>query len=263
MSLPIRFFTLAWHAMPFLSRHLAVFESLQGIDWQWHICAGPSDTFDGHKAPDMEDDGTLTYLLGIEDHPRVKVSYDSSHYLTWRCNEMLKGFDGLAWQVDADEFWTREQIERMWRAFGAYPRMLAAYFWCYYFVGPDRRLDINPWRDTAGNNSSYEWRRLWRFHPGSIYTRHDPPGIVGPFGNCDTVVFTHGDTNLMDVRFNHYAFVLPSQVEFKTIRYGWPNALERWQALQLAKLPVDVFSYLPWLGHGTVIDAEAEHCWKA
>lgn len=251
----IHFLTCVCNGMPFIRHHLKVFESLS-VPWHWHICEGASYTHDGAPAPrtachGLSDDGTHEYLVDLAKHPQVTITQDTRHYLTWRFNEMLKTITGecLLWQVDVDEYWTAKQIETMHDLFANDHSVNSAMCWCNYFVGP--RLVLERKRG-AGNFTNQEWRRVWRFKEGCAYVQHDPP-IITP---ANSPAFTHAQTEAAGLIFNHYAFVTEKQVEFKTRRYGWTVALDRWRALQGAVVPTPVEKFLPWLGCGTVMAAQ-------
>lgn len=261
----IHFFTVVCNGMPFIRRHLRVFERLK-MPWHWHICEGASHTHDGAPAPvtnaaGMSTDGTTEYLDSLAAHPHVTVTRDTRHYLTWRCNEMLRGIteECLAWQVDVDEFWTASQIETMYAMFCKDRRRLAAQFWCNYFVGPGLVLER---KEGAGNYGRQEWLRVWRWEPGCAYAGHDPPFVVYPVGPSFMFSYTRDETAAAGLIFNHYAFVREAQVEFKACRYGWPGAVDRWRALQVAALPAPIEKFMPWLGRGTVVREKPEDEFK-
>ena len=272
MILPIHFFTLVHNSMPFIKHHLKVFQKLKR-PWTWHIAEGitPIPTWfnmPGRITPDMHNkgistDGTHEYLQEIKSK-NVKLHGLSEHYLTDQCQAMLSSIcdNCLAWQVDCDEYWTAEQIERMASMFEAQPTRTAAWFLCRFFVGPDLILTG---RDCAGNNTSYEWKRVWRWSPSCCYTKHDPP--VVEFNGRDISFehpFWHNDTEKADLVFNHYAYVNKAQVRFKEVRYGFAGATEAWERLQRHnQFPSPIESFLPWLGKGTVDRAPKEHSWTA
>ncbi len=141
----------------------------------------------------------------------------------------------------------------------------AAWFYDRFFVGP--KLCLARGNGNSAGNMPYEWRRAWLWKKECKYDRHDPPRVSTP--HCEDIslppcnVFSRDETAAQGLVFNHYPFIHEAQVKFKATRYGWDGAVERWKCLQEEKtLPVDIYDYLPWLGHGRVEQAPEEHCWK-
>jgi len=52
------------------------------------------------------------------------------------------GDECLLWQIDADELWTASQLAAGRQLFLDHPGKTAAYYWCWFFVGPDRVVSI-------------------------------------------------------------------------------------------------------------------------
>jgi hypothetical protein len=244
--------------------------------WTWRISEGITPCPWAGKITDdmhlngLSVDGTHEYLKSIEHEKNVEVFYHPNIYLTERCNLMLKDIvaESLVWQIDCDEFYTPEQIELVANAFEQH-EYTSGWFLCRFFVGPDRCLSIGPpvcaWsqrRNMAGNNSSYEWRRVWRWKLGCQFTKHDPPEVV----KIDNPANGSIDLNTLNpfqsqaLIFNHFAYVLEDQVRFKETRYGFNGAIDGWKRLQQVKVfSVDIHNYLPWLGYGQVDLAPEEH----
>ena len=206
----------------------------------------------------LSTDGTHEYLLSLAKlHPLHVTLYRSDTYLTEKFQMMLadvKDEESLVMQIDADEIWTPEQIETLVGMFESGRSRTAAWFYDRFFVGP--KLALARGGGNSAGNMHYEWLRAWRWRPECRYIRHDPPQVSTP--HCDNIamppchVFTRDETAGQGLVFNHYAFVTPEQVQFKETRYGFKGALDGWRRLQDAKLPVDIYDYLPWLGHGAV-----------
>ena len=262
MSLPVHFVTVAHNAEPWIQHHIDVFKKLRR-PWTWSVCEGVTPcpwagtiTADMHHEG-LSTDGTHEYLEHLDGQfPNVKL-YRNDTYLTEKFQLMLadvKDAESLVWQVDADEFWTAEQIERMAAMFERYPYHAAAWFYCRFFVGPN--LVLARGNGNSAGNMAYEWVRVWRWRPECRYVKHDPPEVATPvcanIAKAPAAFFSREVTAAEGLVFDHHAFEIPAQVQYKETRYGFQGALERWRLLQTAKLPVDVYDYLPWLGHGMV-----------
>ncbi len=281
----VDFLSCVHNGMPFIKHHLEVFKRLK-IPWTWHIYEGVSrnifkaDTIHGDMHYNgLSIDGTTQYLKEIAlntEGDRVQL-YDMPHgwetnYLTDRFARMLKWIEEptIAWELDVDEYWTTEQIETMVRMFEENPTKTAAWFLCRYFVGP--RLMLLG-RNCAGNNCSYEWKRVWRHIPGMLYVAHDPPRVIGD-GNFVSGAqdvfhanpFTHEETEKAVLVFNHYAYVTQAQLKFKERRYGFRGMLDEWQAMNTdprwnnpACEVAPLRFYFTHLGDGNVTLAPQEH----
>jgi hypothetical protein len=268
----IDFLTCVVNGMPFIQHHLGVFEKLH-IPWRWHIYEGISHTpFTANTIrPDMHKnglsiDGTTEYLELINHHPNViihRVNGDwDTLYLTERFQRMIKSITGptLAWQLDVDEYWTVDQIHRMNHMFENQPQKQAAWFYCRFFVGPQICLTgIN----CAGNNCSYEWKRVWRHAPGMQYAKHDPPVVIGDGEDVFSKnYFSHNECLENGLIFNHYAYVLEKQVLFKQKRYAFQNAVLDWRRLQAnLTFPIPLIEFINWLGFNAMVDRAPESHW--
>ena len=159
--------------------------------------------------------------------------------------------DCLLWQVDADELWSAAQIIKTRELFRAHPEKTAAWFWCHYFVGPDLAIGK---RNCYGNHPGYEWQRVWRYRTGMSWASHEPPRLVqkdssGADRDVGTInPFLHYEMEKGGLVFQHFAYVLPRQLEFKETYYGYQGALREWKKLQLARdRPLLLKNYFSWV----------------
>jgi hypothetical protein len=286
----IHFFTIVLNGEPFIRHHIDVFSQLP-FPWHWHIVEGVAalkhDTawsvangghIDGHFHRDgRSNDGTTEYLDDLQRRfpDRVTV-YRKPLGAFWdgkveMVNAPLANFreEVLLWQVDVDEYWTVDQIATCRRLFVEHPERRAALFWCHYYVGPGL---VTTTRDTYGNNSSYEWLRVWRYRSGDRWVRHEPPLIADRWGRLHAwvrqllrqqpkfraeplKVFRHNETEANGLVFKHLAYVIPEQLSFKEHYYGYANALRLWRRLQEeSKFPVHLRDYLEWVKDDTLVD---------
>ncbi|MFZ1983525.1 MAG: hypothetical protein WAU91_03875, partial [Desulfatitalea sp.] len=156
--LPVHFFTIVLNGMPFLEYHIDVFNRLE-VPWHWHIVEGVADqTHDtawgkanGGSIPEafhrngLSVDGTSAYLdrLARVHADRITL-YRPPPGRFWDGKlEMVSAplphlpEQCLLWQIDSDELWTADQIQRMHAMFMAQPQRSAAHFHCHFFVGPE------------------------------------------------------------------------------------------------------------------------------
>lgn len=248
----LHIFSIMLDAMPFCTWHLPIFNRLW-CDWNWRIAHGAAmnvrDTsWCKPQEPRLSRDGTTEYLSGLR-HPQVTVM----HRQSWAgkvlmCNACLPVHteDCVLLEVDCDEFWTPDQLERMVSVFENDPTVGAMQFYCRYFVGQNIVITS----DNNYGNRHGEWMRAWRYTGGSFLT-HEPPLLSKIAGR----VVSRRETREMGLVFDHYAYALPSQVAFKEKYYGYDHAGEHWQRLQQNRTwPVKLSKFLPWVTDDAVAD---------
>lgn len=255
----IVFQTLVLDGMPFITRHYEQLEKLS-LDWEWRIAEGVSapvncTSWCSPLAPRLSKDGTSGYLESLAAwDSRVKLwQRELWHGKVTMLNELCKTIcePCLLWQLDADELWTKEQIEKTAKLFEKNPRKNCAYFRCRYFVGRDIVLTN---REGFGNNSAYEWHRVWRIRPAIRWESHEPPKLA----QFEERPFTQDETEKARLVFDHHAYSTEAQVAFKEAYYGSANneagelykgGVEGWRRLQANRIwPVkNLEEFLPWM----------------
>jgi len=257
----VHFLTIVLDGMPWLPAQFAMMNRL-GVDWHWHIVEGvakPTNCTSWCQSiiPRLSIDGTTEFVDSLKSHPRVSVFqkplWDGKIEMVNAPLFDAKG-DGLLWQIDSDEIWTEQQVEKVVSMFKDNPHKMHAQFMCRYFVGPNI---ITTTSGCYGNRFEYEWYRVWRWTHGRKFTRHEPPMMGGEFNESNK--FSVFDTHAAGLVFDHYAYVTAEQVAFKEEYYGYKGAIEAWRALQQnEKWPVSLRQFLPWVKD----QAEADLLWK-
>ncbi len=283
-ALPVHFFTIVLNGLPFIRYHADVFDALP-CRWHWHIIEGVADLKhdtawslkNGARITDslhdqgLSNDGTSRYLdeLVASRPDRITVYRPSPRGRFWdgkleMVNAPLSNIreECLLWQVDADEFWTSGQIAAVRALFLDRPDRHAALFWCNYFVGPELIVST---RHTYGNNSN-EWMRVWRFGPGYFWAAHEPPRLAERLPNgqarlvSDRGTFTQEETEDAGLVFQHFAYAVRPQLQFKEMYYGYQGAAEQWERLQAqSRWPVRLSEYFPWVSDSSLVDLAAHH----
>ncbi|MEG4918222.1 class I SAM-dependent methyltransferase [Microcoleus sp. B7-D4] len=284
LELPIHFFTIVLNGQPFIEYHIEVLKQLP-CKWHWHIVEGVAelkhDTAwslgNGGHIPDeihcegRSNDGTTEYLDKLAQlYPENVTVYRKPEGVFWdgkreMVNAPLANIDEecLLWQVDVDELWTIEQLCTARSMFINNPEKTAAFYWCWYFVGENLVISS---RNCYAQNPAQEWLRTWRFKPGYVWVRHEPPILAEPLPNgefrnvAELNPFRHEKTENLGLIFQHFAYVTPDQLRFKEQYYGYTNARSQWTALQQqTKFPVLLRQYFSWVQDGTTVDT-AESC---
>lgn len=264
---PTLFFTLALDAMPFVTM---IYPELAKLDfeWEWWVMEGiaaPSNCTSWCKAmnPRLSSDGTNGYLRELASFDRRVRHIEREIWPGGKvqmCNAPLRHLHEkrLLWQMDADELWTAQQITTMRNLFIRHKAKNCARFRCRYHVGP--KIVITS-RDGYGNNSAYEWHRVWKIEPGDMFESHEPPKLRG----FHEIPFDQAETEAEKLVFEHHAYSTESQLRFKQEFYGSSNnkagplyadAVNRWKALQRnSKWPAkELKEWLPWVGDGVKAD---------
>jgi Glycosyl transferase family 2 len=258
LNMTIEFFTIVRDGMPFVTWHHQAFKFLK-MPWRWNVVIGTArnvhcTSWCNEIVPAVSEDGTDKYFESLSKFDsRVRVFKSA----WWNgkiamCNTPIDYImePVLLWQVDADEIWTTKQIENVVGLFDVHRDMNCAYFWCRYFVGPNIVITS---RDTYGNQSAYEWHRVWRCEPGMRWKTHEPPVLNG----FDERPIRHQETELAGCVFDHYAYATEEVMRFKERYYPSCNgAMDGWKRLQRnRKWPVkELKEFLPWVGEGVTAD---------
>ncbi len=238
------FLTLVLDAMPYLPRHLPVFEE-SGLDFTWHIVHGAaanagSTRWCQPQQPRFSWDGSAEYINQLTAHSRVRL-YQQQWWPGGKdemCNAALPKEECVLMQIDADEIWEPNALRKVDYLFSP-GNVDKAYFECRYFVGPDL-LTIGP--GTYGHEPA-QGRRAWRFKPGMKWDSHEPPVLNGNQGTAQPT----------DISFDHFAYALESQVAYKERFYGYKDAVNHWKRLQEnTSWPAPLSEFFPWAKNGTV-----------
>lgn len=281
-DLPIHFFTIVLNGEPFIRYHETMLAKLP-FRWHWHVVEGVAalrhDTAwsvaHGGKVTDdihrdgRSIDGTSEYLDDLaRRYPGQVTIYRKPPGKFWdgkteMVNAPLPHIDEacLLWQMDADELWTVDQVAEMRRRFLAEPERGAAFYWCWYFVGPDQVIST---RNNYAQNPAVEWLRTWRFRPGDHWAAHEPPTLVRPREASGEPVdiaklqpFMQDETESFGCVFQHFAYVTAAQLAFKESYYGYAGATAQWRKLLAREDPGLLADYFGWVTDRTMFDKAA------
>lgn len=251
----IHFLTIVLDGMPWLPLIYAELRKLT-CPWHWHVVEGVAankhDTKWCKKIPArLSNDGTTEFLDSLDFEKRLTVYrkklWDGKVQMV---NAPLKNIDEkcLLWEVDSDEIWRAEQIERMRTMFIREPKRTSAQFYCRYFFGPNI-VATDPGKY---GNRNYDWHRVWRFQPGMEFEKHEPPTLKGGNRLSDNR-FTQRETSDAGLVFDHFAYATRKTVAFKQQYYRgdhdqYRNAVAEWEQLQRCEhFPVKLGEFLSWV----------------
>lgn len=295
MSLPVHFFTIVLNGEPFIRRHIDVFRQLP-FEWHWHIVEGVAELkhdtawslanggridSDFHRGG-RSNDGTMEYLDELQEaFPDQVTIHRKPEGVFWNGKlEMVNApltdlrKSCLLWQVDVDEFWTSDQISECRALFSEHTRKKAAFFRCHYYVSPELIIIT---REMYGNNSSFEWLRVWRYEPGDRWISHEPPMLGGRWLQFGAFLrrlrgkrvkvrlsgldaFRHDETEARGLVFRHFAYVTPEQLAFKERYYGYTGAKDQWFRLRAqTEFPVKLKDYFAWVKDDSMAGKASAH----
>jgi hypothetical protein len=239
----LRIFTLAYEAIPFIERHLPVFEQLN-VDWHWIIVHGPSNNGGSTnwcqpQGVGLSTDGTTEYLRAIRARDRVTViekkSWPSKDMMCNAalsvlsappCHAVALGVSGcVLFQIDADEFWRPDQLETVIHLFAERPQLSSIQFPCRYFVGPNLILR----GEHCYGDHDFEWLRAWRYTPGRKFISHEPPVLEG---DDPAHRLSKTESRSLGLVFDHHAYATEDQCRYKEAFYGYRGLVNQWRALQ-------------------------------
>jgi hypothetical protein len=256
-------FTIVLNGMPFIQKQA---EILPKVFDEWHIIEGATlpvkDTawcqnIDNRFYADdkLSVDGTTEFIDSIVDNKKVFVHrkgdfWNGKTEMCAQIEPLMKNC--ILMQFDVDEIWTIKTLTEVLDYVGlrkydvTSPKIDGMLFRCNYYVGPNL---ITTGSDCYGNNPG-EWCRLWIIRDQTTWKSHEPPRIHGL-----TDFLSRERTEMFGWTFDHYAYVLESQLMFKENFYGYTGALENWKRLQMNRqFPVFLRNFLPWVKDGTGVD---------
>ena len=221
-------------------------------------------TRDGHSR-----DGTLDVLRRFvaKEDPEHKVTIvtaeDDGHpdgFWPGEKHEQSQAYarratGGWLWQVDIDEFYLDDDMERVLERLGSTPRVDAMTFRQITFWGGLGYV-ADGWYLRRG---AADYHRLFRWGPGFTYATHRPPTVRDEAGR-DLRAGTWIDattTASWGVRLYHYSLLLPKQVIEKCDYYATAEWARRGGAIEWAQEAYlhlrrpfrvhNVFAYPSWL----------------
>lgn len=248
-------FTIVLNGLPFIKKQA---EIIPQVFDEWYIVEGATtpilDTGWCKPIPEkfysnnfLSNDGTTEFLDTISsDKIKIIRKEELWNGKVEMCNSFMDKIENcILMQFDADEIWNINTLNEVLDYASKNNHFDGMVFKCNYFVGPDL---ITVGENCYGNNS-YEWHRLWKIKNKTYWISHEPPRIKGCV-NFLTKEFTKEKAWI----FDHYAYTLEAQLEFKENFYNYSGAVNHWKNLQRAQdLPCKLNKYLPWVDDRVIV----------
>jgi len=184
-------------------------------------------------------DGTTEFIDALEEKYPDKIlivrhgeglwnSKDEMVNMGLSALEEVCPLGAMLWQIDVDEQWTLEQIERIETTLAG-GQFHGAVFQCNQMVGKNRVAKGISW----GN----EWmHRLWKWDGKQRFISHEPPLME------EATLYLRSPE-----KFMHYSYYFPDDVKFKAKwYYNDPSIIHHWMKLQRnTRLPVALTALFP------------------
>lgn len=210
---------------------------------------------DGHSV-----DGTLEALYEFKENedPEDKFQIIAKSGFWSGKDEQSQAYAERAtgdwlWQVDIDEFYTENNLERIVSILRSRPETTTMSFKTFTFWG-DLGIVANGWSLMRGREI---YHRLFKWGPGYSYTTHRPPTVCDENGvDLRTKEYLDGRHLFQEhgIFMNHYSLLFPRQVMAKARYYArWARpetvtwAEENYLQLGNVFRVHNVYEYPSWL----------------
>jgi len=239
----ITFGIIALNGQPFLEHNL---RALYPFAHQIIVVEGATKAAAGLAKPDGHSkDESFEMLMRFkseqdEEHKLSVISAEDEGFgdgLWPEKNEMSQAYAKRAtgdwlWQVDADEFYLKEDMKELVRLLSEDESISAVSFPYLEFFGGFETLISGQWH-------KYEhprFHRLFKWGAGYQYTEHRPPTVIDEKGRDlrDLNWLSTPRNGEKKIFLRHYAYVLPKQAEQKAGYYAnvsWSDSFrdnQRW-----------------------------------
>lgn len=111
--------------------------------------------------------------------------------------------------LDADEIWDEMALRSIFKILEAGKTDSVSFKAISFYGGFERYM--------TGFEAEFEVHRIQRYYPGARFTTHRPPTILAPDGKPWR---DHRHVLVNHLRFFHYSYVFPSQMEAKAAYYA-------------------------------------------
>lgn len=189
-------------------------------------------------------DGTVEFLKVLEqEYPNISLVttdgfWHSKDAQVNACIEELKKKynEGYLWEIDSDEQWTLDNIQKAEKTLTELNLKTAA-FPAYSWLGPNLQA-----RGVWGECIKDGYTRLWNW-AGEYFQKHEPPILAG----------NNKPMKILPIYFDHYNYYFEKDVKFKDTWYSaHEGILENWKILQkLSKeefpKPISAFFNSGWI----------------
>lgn len=172
----------------------------------------------------VSDDGTVAYCEALAmNHKNITFHSNGTYFKSKDTQVNLalallkkKYNAGFLWQVDADEHWSVEDLEKSESQL-SFSGFKQASFQFNHYVGKNL-IAQGDW-GSGWVNRLFLWR-------GQRFITHEPSVMELPYRT----------TKMEGIKFNHYSYVFRQDVEFKEKYYpGYTGITKRWDSLQMCK----------------------------
>ena len=209
------------HIYPYASQ-IFIVEGATRADGKSHYYDGDADGFctrEGHSIDDTL--GVLTSLKQRDVENKIRIIKKDRPWngKTEMCNSFLNLVDAeYLWQLDVDEFYKEEDIEKIVDYLHIHPETTCVQFYAKYFIGSFDAISVGEFGNEAG-----EWNRIFKFSKDVVWQRHEPPLLVDRKTRVSMdkiVLLDRRKTHSMGIYMYHYSYVTEKDIVFKERFFG-------------------------------------------
>lgn len=173
-------------------------------------------------------DGTHEFMEGFaKQHPHViyfspGTRWNSKDDMVNEAVKVLKFITDYCylWQIDADEIWSKEQLERAETELESKAGNVGAFQFTHYLCKTDtgdQLVGLGQW-GSGFNTRLFKWR-------GEKFIKHEPPTLAG-----------QKKVTELTQKYHHYSYYFEKDVQFKSMFYqGHEQVYKNWLYLKKGK----------------------------
>lgn len=227
-------------------KHLDFAEKMAQLFDHWIVVEGHSQAYGSTRwcnniqVPARSTDGTIEFMKQFAATHKNVHFYHPNGYFNSKDHQANAGITILRqlsskcflWQVDADEHWTIESIEKA-EQFALASSEIGFKFQFNHYVGPGI-IAVGDW------GSGY-LNRLWKWN-GEFFRSHEPALLRGQRITIP----------VPDIKYDHYSYYFEKDVRFKAIYYPDCKGIEAtWPTIQKPNdYPLHISKLFPVGKHG-------------
>lgn len=234
----IAFFTLVLNGSPWLKLNIEniypyasqifIIEGATKADGEKHYFDGKAEgyyTSDGHSIDETLEE--IEHLKGIDKEGKIIVMTKKGAWngKTEMCNSFMHLVQAdYLWQLDVDEFYKQEDIQKIVAYLSEHPEVTCVQFYAKYFIGSFDTISIGEF-----GNAHFEWNRIFKVNKYCRWLRHEPPKLVDrrvgkPMDEIR--LLDRKKTMAMGIYMYHYSYVTSKDILFKEQFFGTSDLVD-------------------------------------
>jgi len=212
----LSFLMIVWNGMPFVEPCL---EAIYDKAYEIFIVEGAvPEAYEFATKRGGSTDGTVQAIKKFPD-PKKKIKMVNSK---WNSRVEMQNYfmdqvsGDYVWQIDSDEIWKEEDIDKVIDLIKNRPSVKEVRFFAkHFFKGFDYCFED----DRLYRNGGI--RRIFKFEPGAVFATHNPPTLRYTDGSLSSEEVISPEESLeLGVFFYHYSYIYDYKVKQKVEMYS-------------------------------------------